>query len=289
MAVTKPFKKPDEETMQTAMVLQQLKDVLTQQKSNVVVIHAETTNDYYWAMFDPLDEEQWFDVDYGDIREMPLFATGIADLKQLVLELLQDRGVVKRLKVNSSQEDPLDMGWKDYIVTNSFEVELNLTKFLKYYDKYTSAAKPALTYYLNTIDSKNTPSSSDSVPQEDVRQITSAKPRVELGSYDVANGILTIAGRQVQIIKQPNQRGKLREGKQARLMRLLFNDVNSDFGTATMRSVLSVRTADFSPKHRKLVKSYASEINAKLEQETAVKEFLLTNQFVVVINELYLK
>ena len=56
-----------------------------------------------------------------------------------------------------------------------------------------------------------------------------------------------------------------------------------------MRTVLSVRAADFGPKHRKLVKSYVSEINAKLEQEAAVKEFLLTNQLVVMINELYLK
>lgn len=289
MTSIKPFKKPDEETMQTAMVLQQLKDILAQQKSNVAVMQAEATNNYYWAMFDPLDEEQWFDVNYGDIREMPSFATSIADLKRRILEFLQDRGVVKRLKINSSQEDPLDMGWKDYIVINSFEVELNLTKFLKYYDKYINAAKPALTHYLEAINSTNNPSDGDSTPAKDIPSIISARPRVELGSYDIANGILTIAGRQVQIIKQPNKKGKHRESKQARLMRLLFNDVNSNFGVTPMRTVLSVRAADFGPKHRKLVKNYVSEINAKLEQEAAVKEFLLTNQLVVMINELYLK
>lgn len=115
------------------------------------------------------------------------------------------------------------------------------------------------------------------------------KPRIERGSYDIANGILNISGNQVQITKQPNKKGKQNESKQARLMRLLFDDVKGDFGSTPMRTVLSVRAADFRPKHRKLVKSYASEINGKLEQEASVKNFLLCNQQAVMINELYLK
>lgn len=116
-----------------------------------------------------------------------------------------------------------------------------------------------------------------------------SRAKVEPRSYDIANGILTIQGKQVEIIKQQNKKGKLHESKQARLMRLLFNDVNGDFGATPMRTVVSVRAADFRPKHRKLVKSYASEINAKLEREVSVKDFLLCNQQAVMINELYLK
>ena len=113
--------------------------------------------------------------------------------------------------------------------------------------------------------------------------------RVEPKSYDPANGILIINGRQVQIIKQSNKKGKLHESKQARLMRLVFNDVKGDFGTASMRSDVSVRDVDFAPKHRKLVKSYVSEINIKIEEDASVKDFLLTNQQAVMINEKYLK
>jgi hypothetical protein len=71
-------------------------------------------------------------------------------------------------------------------------------------------------------------------------------------------------------------------------MRLLFDDVKGDFGSTPMRTIVSVRAADFSPKHRKLVNSYASEINKKIHQEASVKDFLLTNQVAVMINEIYL-
>jgi hypothetical protein len=112
--------------------------------------------------------------------------------------------------------------------------------------------------------------------------------KVERGSYDPANGMLTVSGKQVLIIKQQNQKGPQHESKQAKLMRLLFNDVKSNFGTTAMRTVVSVIPADFAPKHRKLVKSYISEINKKIYQETGIKEFLLSNQHSVMINELYL-
>ena len=120
-------------------------------------------------------------------------------------------------------------------------------------------------------------------------QNPSERVRVEPKSYDFANGILTIDGKQVPVIKQSNKKGKLHESKQARLMRLVFNDVKGDFGIASMRSVVSVRETLFGPEHRKLVKSYASEINKKIEEEASVKDFLLTNQQAVMINEIYLK
>ncbi len=149
MTTAKPFNAPNRTTMLTAQVLQDIKDVLAKQKSNkMVILDAESTNEYYWAMFDPLDKDQWFDEDYGDIRDMPSFATGIAYDKSKVLEQLKNRGVIQKIKVNSVKEDPLDMGWKDYEVIKSFEVELHLSKFLKYYDSYIKAAKPALSEYL---------------------------------------------------------------------------------------------------------------------------------------------
>jgi hypothetical protein len=112
--------------------------------------------------------------------------------------------------------------------------------------------------------------------------------KVEPKSYDFANGILTVNGKQVSVIKQLNKKGKQQESRQARLMRLLFDDVKGDFGSTPMRTIVSVRAADFSPKHRKLVNSYASEINKKIHQEASVKDFLLTNQVAVMINEIYL-
>lgn len=126
-------------------------------------------------------------------------------------------------------------------------------------------------------------------PTSSPEQTPSRRLKVEPKSYDFANGILTINGKQVPVIKQLNKKGKLHESKQARLMRLVFNDVKGDFGIASMRSVVSVRETLFGPEHRKLVKSYASEINKKIEEEASVKDFLLTNQQAVMINEIYLK
>ncbi len=140
----KTFEKPDEQIMLTAMVLQDIKDGLQNQKNNSnVAIQAQTPNAYYWAQFDPLDEEQWFDGFYGDIREIPSFGMGIASDKLKILELLQNKGVVRHFEVNSNEEDhglnhPIEM-------VRSFQVEPNLVKFLKHYERYTNAAEPYLT------------------------------------------------------------------------------------------------------------------------------------------------
>ncbi len=153
----KTFEKPDEKIMLTAMVLQDIKDGLQGQKSNnSVTIQAETPNAYYWAQFDPLDEEQWFDGFYGDIREIPSFGMNIASGKLKVLELLRDKGVIRRFEVDSAKEDvglnhPIDM-------IRGFKVEPNLTKFLKYYEKYIEAAKPYL-------DNNYSPPTQDSTPK----------------------------------------------------------------------------------------------------------------------------
>ncbi len=142
----KTFEKPDEQTMLTAMVLQDIKDTLQSQKnSDATTIQAEAPNAYYWAQFDPSDEEQWFDEFYGDIREIPNFGMSIANSKLSVLEQLRDRGVIRHFEVNSAQED---VGLNQPIeIIRSFRVKPNLVKFLKYYEKYTKAAKPYLEKY----------------------------------------------------------------------------------------------------------------------------------------------
>lgn len=147
MIPTPSFKKPDEKTLLIAMVLQDIKDILLQQKNtSVVTIDAEKPNSYFWAQYDPRDEEMWFDDFYGDVREVPFFSMGIATDKERTLELLLDKGVIKSFIVNSEQEDPIGLGLIDFV--RSFKIELNAVKFLKYYDAYTKAAKPALNQYL---------------------------------------------------------------------------------------------------------------------------------------------
>lgn len=112
---------------------------------------------------------------------------------------------------------------------------------------------------------------------------------VEPRSYDPANGVLQIAGYSIQIIKQPNQKGTRHESKQATLLRYLFKDVNTMRDGVPMRQILSVRAYDFKPTHRKLVKSYVSEINKKLPQELLIKELIITSQYSVMVDSRYLK
>lgn len=135
---------------------------------------------------------------------------------------------------------------------------------------------------------KNRESASSNNAASNLGKTKPVKAKVERGSYDPANGILVIAGERVEIIRQKNKKGPQHESKEAQLMRLLFSDVNSNFGTTAMRRVVSVRDYDFKPRHRKLVKGYVSEINDKIYQKVGINDFLLSNQHVVMINELYL-
>lgn len=148
------FKPSDEKTLIIAMVLQDIKDALLQQKNtSVVTIQAEKPNIYYWARFDPRDEEMWLDEVYEDVRETPLFDIGVAEDKEKALKILRDKGVVKRLVVNSVREDSIGLGNLIEFV-RSFQIELNVVKFLKYYDAYIKAAKPALDEYLALSENK---------------------------------------------------------------------------------------------------------------------------------------
>lgn len=142
------FREYDKQPLLIAMVLQDIKDQLLQQAdTSIVTIEAETPNSYFWSMFDPRNEEDWYDGFYGDERETPRFSMGIASDKREALDLLQGKGVVKRFTINSVHEDPIGLGHTIEFL-RSFKIELNLTKYLRYYDAYLQAARPALEQYL---------------------------------------------------------------------------------------------------------------------------------------------
>lgn len=114
--------------------------------------------------------------------------------------------------------------------------------------------------------------------------------RLEPGSYDAANGVLTFDGRRIAIIKQSSRKGK-NETQEARLMRLVFKDVNSMRNGVAMKRILSVRLAEIDSKKRKLIKNYVAEINKKINEaleEDQKLELIIYNQNAVMINSLYL-
>lgn len=213
---------------------------------------------------------------FSDSNAVSVFVNNLNELDKL-LKFLK---VAEQLHLAQSLLDTTSKSEKPYPMM--FVIRVKYDELLKFKRTLTDSDDPDVATN-SSQESKNVPAKADTDQAPDKRA------KVEQRSYDHANGILTISGRQVRIIKQPNQKGWKSESREARLMRLLFKDVNSNFGTTPMRSVVSVRAYDFKPKHRKLVKSYASEINRKIHQETGIKEFLLTNQYAVMINELYLK
>lgn len=300
MNSTEPFQKPDEMTMLTAMVLKQLKQVLEQQKSNIAVIHAQGTNEYYWAMFDPLDEQQWFDEDYGDIREMPMFATGISGDKQRILESLKERGVVKRLKVNSTQEDPEDMGWKDYFVTNSFEVEVNLTKFLKYYDTYIKAAQPALTQFLMRSgrlesDTKLSQPESGQEQNQDINNAENQVQKIALhqlkpNHYSDKKGTLRLNDTTVIAISIKG-RTMHKNGKpylQCKLMGMLFKSFKTIRSGIFFSTFYGVHDRYIDKKMEKKIRNTVSEINKKVAEVGGPKNLIYVQDKKVHVNHSYL-
>lgn len=300
MNSTEPFQKPDEMTMLTAMVLNQLKQVLEQQKSNIAVIQAQAANDYYWAMFDPLDEQQWFDDDYGDIREMPMFATGISSEKQRILEFLKDRGVVKRLKVNSTQEDPEDMGWKDYFVINSFEVEVYLPKFLKYYDTYIKAAQPALTQFLvrsGRLESDTKPSPPES-GQEQIQDTNNSESPVQKIAlhplkpqhYSNKKGTLVLNSI-TELAISTKGRTMHHNGKpyaQCKLMGLLFKNVKTIKSGIFFSTFYGVNDRYIDKKMEKKIRNTVSEINKKVAGVGGPKNLIYVQDKKVHVNHSYL-
>ena len=112
--------------------------------------------------------------------------------------------------------------------------------------------------------------------------------KLEPNSYDAANGTLTIGSYSIQILNQPNRKGKLKETKEARLMRLVFHDVNSMQAGVPMRKIVSVTAPNFTAAHRKKVKNYITEINKKIPDELGINHLLINSQLAVMIDSRYL-
>ncbi len=123
------------------------------------------------------------------------------------------------------------------------------------------------------------------------RSGSSVSIRLEPKSYNIANTTLYLSGKQVLIAKQLNRRGPQREPRQARLMRLLFNDVNSMKVGVPIRRILSVRDVDLTASKRKLIKNTVAEINKKVSAilgDNNAPLLVIHNKNVVKVSEVYL-
>jgi hypothetical protein len=115
--------------------------------------------------------------------------------------------------------------------------------------------------------------------------------RLEPKSYNAADTILSLGHSQLLIAKQASRRGPHSEPRQARLMRLLFNDVNSMKVGVPIRRILSVRDADLTASRRKLIKNTVAEINKKASAILGDNQpplLIIHNKNVVKVNETYL-
>ena len=303
MTNAKPFQVPDETVLHTAMVLHDIKVVLAKQKnSKTIVIRADSPNDYYWAMFDPSDENQWLDEEYGDIREMPLFATRIADDKQKALELLKDKGVVTRLKVNSTQEDPENMGWKDYFVTNSFEVDINLTKFLKYHENYINAALPALNQLLVrsgrlSADTKLLPATEPAALGKQQKNKDTDTPAKKIAlhplqpkHYSDRKGVLLL-NQTTELAISIKGKTMHKNGKpylQCKLMGLLFRNVKTIKSGIFFSTFYGVHERYIDKKMEKKIRNTVSEINKKVADVGGPNNLIFIQNKKVSVNHSYL-
>lgn len=117
--------------------------------------------------------------------------------------------------------------------------------------------------------------------------------RVEPSSYDAANGILTILGEQIQIIKQPNMKGKHRERNPAKVMRALFR--LATFPSAvTFRTIFSIDPRTH-PEGRypsgvvNKASTLAAEINERIQEKFVGIKLIKSDDKCFFIDDRYLK
>ncbi len=119
--------------------------------------------------------------------------------------------------------------------------------------------------------------------------------KVEAHNYDPANGVLTIAGERINIISQPNKKGKDKESKQAQLMRLLFygltfpNQVSFKAIYNDKDTYVDLNRTKYKAEVIKKASSLRAAINKLVQEKIEVKELIKNDKYKFFINELYLK
>lgn len=292
MADSSSFIQPDESILRMAWVLQEIRDVLKDQRNNkVVTIIAHSTNSYYWAMYDPTNEDMWVDEFYGDIREMPFFDSGVTSEKRTILDLLKEREVISTFTINSKFEDPENMGWKDYEVIHSFELQINLNKFLKYYEKYKIAAQPALNQFLIRSGQQVNPEIVESKPETKSINIEQIKlHKLEPKHYSTRTGKLTLSPL-VEISFANKGKTRRKNGDKylnCLMLEKLFKTVYSLKSGIYFRTFLGVNDFLIDKKLEKKIRNTVTEINKKVSDVGGPKNLIKIQHNKIFVNSSYL-
>jgi hypothetical protein len=131
----------------------------------------------------------------------------------------------------------------------------------------------------------------EDVYKEYQSKISFARIQLEPRSYDAASGLLVVGSIRVEIIAQKRQKGKLKESREAQLMRLLFKDVNSMKDGVALSRVTSVKGSIINAANRKKVKNYITQINKKVAVsvgDKTVPPLIKSNKHAAWINDSYL-
>lgn len=111
---------------------------------------------------------------------------------------------------------------------------------------------------------------------------------VERNSYDAANGILMLMGEPINIIRQPNMRGRKNEKNPAKLLRALF-DVNRFPDAIPIRDIFSVSTQEYPLGVRKKAQALVAEINKRVQDKFEAEKLINCDKYKFYIEPRYLK
>lgn len=115
---------------------------------------------------------------------------------------------------------------------------------------------------------------------------------VEPHNYDAANGVLTIAGERIEIIRQKNKKGAA-ESKQARLMRLLFTNYTFPdpvpFKDIYKGEYIDIRKKTHSRSVLKKAGQLVARINGLVQEKLELEDLIKMDEYNFSINKDYLK
>jgi len=118
--------------------------------------------------------------------------------------------------------------------------------------------------------------------------LDTTKSLLEPGSYDAANGVLTINGQRAYIIKQPNMKGASNEKNPAKLMRLLFS-VKTFSNAVPIRKIFPVKSEKYPPSIIKRANALVTDINERIQESRPVNKVVGHDGFKFYIESSYLK